>query len=116
MYNYAVKLGKSHDSLDFNDWLLTAKVSEPQKAVIADIQKKPEWKLFWSTFLALKRAKYKVFDQLTNQHGSEMAKTLGITASTNGKPGGEGYVTPAGKIVNPDFRSAPDNPRFTGEI
>lgn len=116
LYNYAVKLGKSHDSLDFNDWLITAKVSEPQKAVIAEIQKKPEWKLFWSTFLALKRAKYKVFDQLTKQHGSELAKSLGITASTNGRPGGEGYVTPAGKIVNPHFRSAPDNPRFTGEI
>jgi hypothetical protein len=37
-------------------------------------------------------------------------------STEGGKPGGEGYVTPAGKIVNPNFRSAPDNPRFTGEI
>lgn len=116
LYSYAVKLGKSHDSLDFDDWLLTAKVSGPQKVIIAQIQKKSEWKLFWKTFLALKRVKYKVFDQLTKQHGSEVAKTLGITANINGKPGGEGYVTSGGKIVNPNFRSASDNPRFTGEI
>ena len=116
LYNYAVKLGKSHDSLDFDDWLSTSKVSDSQKLVIAQIQKKPEWKLFWKTFLALKKVKCKVFDQLTKQHGSEVTKTLGIIANINGKPGGEGYVTSGGKIVNPNFRSAPDNPRFTGEI
>lgn len=116
LYNYAVKLGKSHDNLDFDKWLDSSKTSENQKAIIRDIQNKPEWKTFWSAFVAIKKVKHQVFDQLTKQHGDAMLKTLGISASTNGKPGGEGYVTPAGKIVNPHFRSAPDNPRFTGEI
>lgn len=116
LYSYAVKLGKSHDALDFDDWLLTAKVSEPQKVILKQLQAKPEWRVFWSTFLAIKRAKQEIFDQLTQKHGDEMAKTLGVTQSINGRPGGEGYVTAAGKIVNPHFRSAPDNPRFTGEI
>jgi hypothetical protein len=116
LYNYAVKLGKSHDNLDFDKWLDGAKVSDNQKTIIRELQGKPEWKTFWTAFLAMKKVKHQVFDQLTKQHGDAMAKQLGITASTNGKPGGEGYVTPAGKIVNPHFRSAPDNPRFTGEI
>jgi hypothetical protein len=57
-----------------------------------------------------------VFAQMTQQHGNTMWNELGITATTNGQAGGEGYVTPYGKIVNPAFRSAPPNPRFTGDI
>lgn len=116
LYNYAVKLGKSNDQLDFGDWLQTSKVSAAQQAAIQQLAQTPEWKTFWDMFMKLKQVKYYVFDQLTKQHGDVMWKELGITATTNGKPGGEGYVTPAGKIVNPAFRSAPDNPRFTGEI
>ena len=116
LYNYAVKLGKSGDTLKFDDWLDTSKTSEPQKAAVRQLAQRPEWKTFWDTFMTIKKVKYDVFNQLTKQHGDAMAKNLGISASTNGQPGGEGYVTSAGKIVNPAFRSAPDNPRFTGEI
>lgn len=116
LYNYAVKLGKSHDNLDFNTWLDSSKTSEAQKVIVKQLQQKQEWQVFWKVFKDIKKVKHSVFDQLTKQHGGTMAQSLGISASTNGKPGGEGYVTPAGKIVNPHFRSAPDNPRFTGEI
>jgi len=116
LYNYAVKLGKSGDNLQFDAWLDTSKTSEPQKAAVRQLAQRPEWKTFWATFMTIKKVKYDVFAQLTKQHGDAMNKNLGISASTNGQAGGEGYVTPAGKIVNPAFRSAPDNPRFTGEI
>lgn len=116
LYNYAVKLGKSNDQLDFGQWLQSSKTSAAQQAAIQQLAQTPEWKTFWDIFMKMKQVKYYVFDQLTKQHGDAMWNDLGITATTNGKPGGEGYVTPAGKIVNPAFRSAPDNPRFTGEI
>ena len=116
MYNYSIKLGKSGGTLDFNTWLDSTKTSENQKAIIRDLQKKPEWKTFWAAFIDMSRIKQSVFDQLTKQQGNEMAKTLGISASVGGKAGGEGYVTTTGKIINPNFRSSPDNPRFTGEI
>jgi hypothetical protein len=116
LYNYAVKLGKSHDKLDFETWLDSSKTSENQKSVIRELQKKPEWNSFWQVFNAIKKVKHDIFTELTNQHGGAMGKNLGIVSSTSGKPGGEGYVIPTGKIVNPYFRSAPDNPRFTGEI
>lgn len=116
MYNYAIKLGKSHDRLSFDDWLESSKVSENQKVILRELAKTPAWKTFWRIFADIKRVKHDVLDQLHKQHGKEMADTLGITASIGDKRGGEGYVTSAGKLVNPFFRSAPDNPRFTGEI
>jgi hypothetical protein len=102
--------------LDFETWLDGSKTSENQKTIIRELQKKPEWNSFWQVFNAIKKVKHDVFTELTNQHGGTMGKNLGIVSSTGGKPGGEGYVIPTGKIVNPYFRSAPDNPRFTGEI
>lgn len=116
MYTYSIQLGKSNGNLDFNTWLDSSKVSENQKVLVRELQKKPEWKVFWTVFSDMSQIKKSLFDQLTKQQGNEMAKTLGITASVGGKPGGEGYVTSAGKIINPNFRSAPSNPRFTGEI
>jgi hypothetical protein len=116
MYTYAVQLSKHNDALDFDTWLESSKVSEPQRVILRQLAVKPEWKTFWNSFLEIKKLKNSVFSQLTKQHGDAMWNQLGITASTNGQPGGEGYVTPAGKIVNPAFRSAPPNPRFTGEI
>jgi hypothetical protein len=116
LYTYAVQLSKYNDALDFDTWLESSKVSEPQRVILRQLAVKPEWKTFWNSFLEIKKLKNSVFSQMTKQHGDAMWNQLGITASTNGQPGGEGYVTPAGKIVNPAFRSAPPNPRFTGEI
>ena len=116
LYTYSIQLGKSNGNLDFNTWLDSSKISENQKVLVRELQKKPEWNIFWSAFADMSKIKNLMFDQLTKQQGNEMAKTLGITASVGGKPGGEGYVTSAGKIINPSFRSAPSNPRFTGEI
>ena len=64
----------------------------------------------------IKKGKHDILNALHKQHGQSLLKDLGISSYVNGKPGGEGYVTNAGKLVNPNFRSAPDNPRFTGEI
>lgn len=116
LYTYAVQLGKYNDRLDFGKWLQSSKVSAAQQAKLGELSQTPEWSIFWKSFLAIKKVKHDVFAQLSQQHGDTLWKTLGIAASTNGQPGGEGYVTPYGKIVNPAFRSAPPNPRFTGDI
>jgi Family of unknown function (DUF6267) len=116
LYNYAVKLGKSHDKLNFSDYIETAKLSQNHKNLLLKLMKTKEWKTFWDSFLAIKKAKHNVIDALHKQHGSQLQKDLGISSYVGGQPGGEGYVTKAGKLVNPHFRSAPDNPRFTGEI
>lgn len=116
LYTYAVQLSKYNDKLDFGKWLETAKISDAQKAKVAELSQTPEWKTFWNSFLEIKQLKNSVFAQMTQQHGGTMWNELGITATTNGQQGGEGYVTPYGKIVNPAFRSAPPNPRFTGDI
>lgn len=117
LYNYAVKLGKSHDTLSFDDWLENpkTKVSDKHRSILQDLSQTPEWKTFWKIFSEIKLAKHSIHDALHKHQEAQSADSLGIRATTQGKPGGEGFVTSAGKIVNPYFRSAPDNPRFTGE-
>lgn len=117
LYNYAVKLGKSHDTLKFEDWLQDpkTKLSVNHKSVLEALSKTPEWKTFWRVFGNIKKAKHLIHDALHAHFETQTGGTLGISASVQGRPGGEGFVTSAGKIVNPYFRSAPDNPRFTGE-
>ena len=117
LYNYAVKLGKSHDTLKFDDWLEDpkTKVSANHKRILQDLSQTSEWKTFWKIFSEIKLAKHSIHDALHKHQESQSADTLGIRATIQGRPGGEGFVTSAGKIVNPYFRSAPDNPRFTGE-
>ena len=116
LYDYAVKLSKSGDKLKFSDWMKQSKLSTNHQAILQKLMKTPEWKVFWDSFMAIKQAKHDVLDSLQKQHGQQLLKDLGISSYVGGKPGGEGYVTKAGKLVNPAFRSAQDNPRFTGEI
>jgi hypothetical protein len=116
LYDYAVKLGKSNDQLKFSDWMQQSKLSTNHQAILQKLMKTKEWKAFWDSFMMLKKVKHDVLDSLQKQHGQDLQKNLGISSYVGGKPGGEGYVTKAGKLVNPSFRSAQDNPRFTGEI
>ena len=58
----------------------------------------------------MRTIKYQIWQQLLAT--DRLGKSLGITASVGGKPGGEGFVTPTGKIINPAFRAAEPNPRF----
>lgn len=123
LYDYAVKLAKSNGTLDFNQWLESSKVSENQRNIINEFTKshKNEWKAFWQAFNIVRDVKHDVLEDLNTKHGKDMASRLGIMAITGGKPGGEGFVksTASGgmaKLVNPRFRSAPDNPRFSPNI
>jgi hypothetical protein len=116
LYSYAVKLGKSNDKLKFTDWLPTSNLSANHQKILQQLMKTKEWKIFWDAFMNIKKGKHDILNALHKQHGQSLLKDLGISSYVNGKPGGEGYVTNAGKLVNPNFRSAPDNPRFTGEI
>ena len=123
LYDYAVKRAKANGNLDFNAWLKDCKLSEPQKVTTQKVitEKAREWKIFWTAFDAVLKLKHDVLEDLHNIHGKHMANSLGITAITNNKPGGEGFVKTMksggmAKLVNPNFRSAPDNPRFNPNI
>jgi len=123
LYDYAVKLAKSSGNLRFEDWLDESKVSDNQKNIINGFIKehKKEWKVFWEAFKLIRDMKHDLLDDLHGKHGESMYDQFGIRALTGGKPGGEGFVksTASGgmaKLVNPHFRSAPENPRFAGSI
>lgn len=121
LYDYSVKRAKQ--AVSFEDWLAGSKVSDNQKQILTNsgILGSKDFDIFWTAYNKIADVKHKIWDQLHASHGGEMQKTLGITASVGGKPGGEGYAWPASpeqmvKMVNPNFRSAPDNPRFSGAI
>ena len=118
LYNYAVARSKSAGATDFAAWLNSSKVSENQKAIIQnEVMRKPSWQVFWAAFHQILNAKHAVLEQLHTVGGDDMYTRLGIRASVGGKPGGEGFVKTfksgkLGKLVNPEFRSAPSNPLF----
>ena len=117
MYDYSIARGKSHGTLTFDKWLDTSKLSENQKAVIRkNIMPKTAFTLFWKLFDTIHLAKLHTLDKLHKSHGQEQHGKLGLSAATNGNPGGEGFakVTPAGavKLINPHFRSADSAARF----
>lgn len=117
LYTYAVARAKSAGVKDFASWLESSKVSENQKVILRDLMISPAWQVFWAAFTQIINAKHSVLNQLHNTGGDDMFTRLGIRASTGGKPGGEGFVKTfksgkLGKLVNPEFRSAPPNPRF----
>lgn len=121
LYTYAVARSKVAGGRDFAQWLQTSKVSENQKVILQDVMRKPSWQIFWAAFHQILEAKHAILDQLHSAGGEEMQGRLGIRASVGGKAGGEGMVKSLksgglGKLVNPEFRSAPVNPRFKPEV
>jgi hypothetical protein len=118
LYTYAVARAKAAGVTDFAAWLNNSKVSDNQKAILQnDVMRKPSWQVFWAAFHQILNAKHAVLEQLHTMGGNDMYDRLGIRASTGGKPGGEGFVKTfksgkLGKLVNPEFRSAPTNPLF----
>lgn len=115
LYDFSVKYSKSNGTLKFEDWLKQSKLSANHQAILQKLATTNEWKLFWNTYFALRKLNHDMLDQLNQQHAAPLSQQLGISASVGGKPGGEGYVVPSGKLVNPYFRSAPDNPRFAAK-
>jgi len=123
LYDYAVKRAKSNGGLDFAAWLQDCKLSDNQKSIVEKMIEVHfrEWDIFWNAFTDIQKLKHDVLDDLHDIHGTSMAKDLGIAAITNGKMGGEGFVKQMAsggmaKLVNPQFRSAPENPRFTPNL
>lgn len=116
LYDYAVQRGKSHGTLNFDQWLNNSKLSENHRTIVSELMKKPAWQVFWAAFNQIVEAKHEVIDQLHTEGGAAMQNSLGITASIGDKQGGEGFVSSLGKLVNPAFRSAPPNPRFAPEV
>ena len=121
MYTYAIARGKTVGGKEFAQWLETSKVSPNQQAILQELMKKPEWKIFWTAFDNIVNAKHAVFDELEKATGEDLSSKYGIRAAINGEPGGEGVVKglrsgTLGKIVNPRFRTAPPNPRFVPEV
>ena len=97
------KLGDLSEKLFFN-WLKTSNVSQGKQAKIAEIRADvPNG--FASIFELMKyviEVKNDIIDQLDQQNA-------GITANTEGKPGGEGYISPKHKIkLIPRNRWIPD--------
>lgn len=112
LYDYSVKNSKSGGKLKFLDWLKQSNVSNNHKAILEKLSSTREWKQFWDAYFALRKLNYTTLNNLNQQHAAPLSKQLGISASINNKPGGEGYVLPTAKLVNPHFRSAPENPKF----
>ena len=82
---------KALDSLDhdvFFNWLKTSKVSAPKQQKIADLSNANPGAMDGLFFLVreIMKAKNEVIRELDAAEGD-------ITASTSGKPGGEGYVS-----------------------
>ncbi len=123
LYEYSVKRAKSNGKLDFLYWLKNSKASDKQKSLIQKLitDKAHEWEKFWTAFNSILNLKNQVLENLHNVHSKYMSDNLGITAITANKPGGEGFIKRMAsggmaKLVNPHFRSAPDNPRFTPNL
>jgi len=112
LYDYSLASGKQNGNLKFDDWLKTSNLSQQQRQQIDQLRGTPAWKKFWKAYDILRSVKFQIWQQLLQT--DQMGKSLGITASVGGRPGGEGYVTSSGKIINPAFRAADPNPRFQG--
>lgn len=117
LYKYAVQRAKK--SVSWDDWLPNSKLSANQLGILdqSGITQGAEWKQFWQAFDMVLDIKHEVHNNLQKTHGGDLYSKFGIRAFTHDEPGGEGYVwaLPGGqmaKMVNPKFRSAPDNPRY----
>lgn len=110
LYDYSLASGKQNGNLKFDDWLATSNLSQQQRQQIDQLRSTPAWKKFWKAYDIMRTLKYQIWQQLLAT--DKLGKSLGITASVGGQPGGEGFVTPTGKIINPAFRAAEPNPRF----
>jgi len=110
LYDYSLASGKQNGNLKFDDWFKTSNVSKQQREQIDQLRNTPAWKKFWKSYDILRSIKFQIWQQLLQN--DKMGKSLGIISSIGTQPGGEGYVTPTGKIINPAFRSAEPNPRF----
>ena len=120
LYTFAIARAKHNSNLDFAQWLETSKVSDNQKAVLAELVRTSNWQVFWAAFQQVVHAKHDTLNQLHSTGGDDMYTRLGIKATIAGQPGGEGFVKTfksgrMGKLINPVFRSAPPNPKFTAD-
>lgn len=111
---------KQKGQLTFADFLVGSKLSDNQKKLTSDFvaNNSKAMQAFEQSVNALINAKNQVFVELQKSHGASMKDRLGITSSVGGVPGGEGFakIRKSGgglKYVNPEFRSAPVNPRFS---
>ena len=97
--NSKVDTGLNNLGKGFMGWLQTSKVTAPKQAKIAEYVKAniQTFSAIWQTVEGIMNVKNDIIGQLDNQKGT-------VTATINGKPGGEGYVLqhPAGdiKLVN----------------
>lgn len=117
LYKYAVQRAKK--KISWTDWLPQSKLSANQISILdqSGIAQGADWKNFWQAFDMLLDLKHQVLDDIQNTHGEDLHSKFGIRAYTQDQPGGEGYAwalnsDQMAKMVNPRFRSAPDNPRY----
>lgn len=111
---------KANGNIDFSTWVSQSKLSAPQQKLVSDYVagNTQAMQKFLESASVLINTKDRVFSELQRSHSASMGNRLGITTSISGKPGGEGFAkirkTGAGiKYINPEFRSAPVNPRFS---
>ncbi len=111
---------KANGNIDFSSWVTSSKLSAPQQKLVSDYvsQNAAGMQKFLESASVLINTKDRVFAELQRSHSTSMGDRLGITTSVGGKPGGEGFAkirkTGSGiKYINPEFRSAPVNPRFS---
>jgi hypothetical protein len=112
---------KIKGKLDFDEFLKSSKLSSNQQAMAMDFvsnNQKGMQNFIHAVDIVLS-TKDRVLTELQRVHSASMANRLGITSSIGGKPGGEGYakIRKSGsgiKYINPEFRSAPINARFSG--
>lgn len=113
LYDYGIKSSKSGGTLTFDQYLANSNLSANQQNLIKQLMGTPAFKTFLNSYFAIRNVNHNTLEQLNKQHASQVSQQLGISANIGGQPGGEGYVVPgAGKLVNPAWRSAPQNPKF----
>lgn len=117
LYKYAVQRAKK--DIPWDKWLPNSKLSNNQIKILdqSGITQGDEWKHFWQAFDLIVDLKHEVLDDIQRSHGQDLYSKFGIRAFTQDEPGGEGYAwalnsDQMAKMVNPKFRSAPDNPRY----
>jgi hypothetical protein len=110
---------KQRGNLAFDRFLQMSKISDSQKKLTSEYVNANSKGLaaFIKTVDTLVNAKDQVYRELQKTHTTSMKDRLGISATIGGTPGGEGFakIRKSGggiKYVNPEFRSAPVNPRF----
>jgi hypothetical protein len=117
--DYTNQQAKHNHSLNFDSYLELAKLSDSQKLLAKEYvdANQEDFKLFDQATSLVIDTKNQVLAHLHSTHQESMSDRLGLSASTHGTQGGEGYarITPDGegiKYINPAFRSAPVNARF----